>query len=399
MSDRSPNTQQRPQGDTDSDRRRTGSGSDSLRPFDGEEGRAFRERAPQGQDPREAASQTGRTVPLDADPGEESRASRESSAPATPRMHRISGSRSSRRSQPSHTTTFSQTETLRGAGGGPDRVSVPRWFVLALIGLVVALLVVVVVLWVRACSVERPQQEETPQEWVNPYNWDNLATLSNGLLAYYENGELASEAGVDVSEHDGAIDWQTVAASGVDFAMIRLGYRGYGPDGNIVLDSYFVDNITGAKAAGIKVGVYFFSQAVTEDEAREEARFVLDQLKQVGVELDYPIAFDEEPITNGDVARTDGISNSQLTANALAFCQVIENAGYTPMIYGNQHDLAKLDLTGELAAYDVWLAEYEVSAPTARTDFVMWQYTENGTVSGIPTTEGWVDLNIRFLVE
>ena len=120
---------------------------------------------------------------------------------------------------------------------------------------------------------------------------------------------------------------------------------------------------------------------------------------QVGVELDYPIAFDEEPITNGDVARTDGISNSQLTANALAFCQVIENAGYTPMIYGNQHDLAKLDLTGELAAYDVWLAEYEVSAPTARTDFVMWQYTENGTVSGIPTTEGWVDLNIRFLVE
>ena len=324
-------------------------------------------------------------------------------------------------SQPPHTTSFEQSRTLRDANpssraktrGGTAvrrdeparsrdvaRVAVPRWFLLTLALLVVALVATVVVLGVRTCSlVHQVETEPVPAEWVCPYDWNNLATLSNGMLAYYVDGQLASEAGVDVSEHDGAIDWQTVKASGVDFAMIRLGYRGYGPEGTIVLDSYFLDNIVGAKEAGLKVGVYFFSQAISADEAREEARYVLDQLEQVGVELDYPIAFDQEPITNGDVARTDGISNSQLTENAVAFCQEIERAGYTPMIYGNQHDLAKLDLTGELAGYDVWLAEYETDAPTAETDYVMWQYTENGTVSGIPTSAGWVDLNIRFLVE
>lgn len=317
------------------------------------------------------------------------------------------------RGQPPHTTSFEQSKTLHGgqnpsprgrgpvrSGGGDARVTVPRWFLLLLVLLVAALVVTVAVLGARTCSLVRQiQTEPVSEEWTCPYDWDNLETLSNGMLAYYVDGQLASEAGVDVSEHDGAIDWQTVKASGVDFAMIRLGYRGYGLEGNIVLDAYFLDNIVGAKEAGLKVGVYFFSQAITAEEAREEARYVLDQLEQAGIELDYPVAFDQEPITNGDVARTDGISNSQLTENAVAFCQEIERAGYTPMIYGNQHDLAKLDLTGELAAYDVWLAEYETDAPTAETDYVMWQYTENGTVSGIPTSAGWVDLNIRFLAE
>lgn len=293
-----------------------------------------------------------------------------------------------------------QASPNRRPSAESGRLSIPRWALLALIGLIAILVASVVALGIQTCSLSRQLETEPVEEtWSCPYDWNNLETLSNGMLAYYVDGQLASEAGVDVSEHDGAIDWQTVKASGVDFAMIRLGYRGYGTEGTIVLDSYFLDNIVGAKEAGLKVGVYFFSQAITAEEAREEARYVIDQLKQVGVELDYPVAFDQEPITNGDVARTDGISNSQLTENAIAFCQEIERAGYTPMIYGNQHDLAKLDLTGELAAYDVWLAEYETDAPTAQTDYVMWQYTENGTVSGIPTSAGWVDLNIRFLTE
>lgn len=286
----------------------------------------------------------------------------------------------------------------QGPGRPSQRVSIPRWLFLALVAAVAVLSVACAVLGVRSCSTTGQAPVE-PDAWVCPYNWENLETLDNGLLAYYENGLLASEAGVDVSEHDGVIDWNAVKAGGVDFAMIRLGYRGYGSEGSVNLDPYFVSNITNAKAAGVKVGVYFFSQAITADEAREEAQFVLDELAKVGVDLDYPVAFDEEPITNGDVARTDGISNEQLTQNAVAFCQAIERAGYTPMIYGNQHDLAKLDLTGELAGYDVWLAEYEIDAPTAQTDYVMWQYTEHGTVEGIPATVGWTDVNIRFLTE
>lgn len=287
-----------------------------------------------------------------------------------------------------------------GGRAEPARVSVPRWLFLTLVGVTAALVVSVVVLGVQVCSLSRQAEPEPePSAWVSPYDWDNLMVLDNGLLGYYVDGRFASEAGVDVSEHDGVIDWAAAKASGIDFAMIRVGYRGYGAEGTIVLDSCFVDNIVNAKAAGVKVGVYFFSQAVTEDEAREEAQFVIDQLAQVGVQLDYPVAFDQEPITNGDVARTDNLSNEQLTANALAFCQTVERAGYTAMIYGNQYDLAKLDLTGALAGYDVWLAEYEVAVPTAQTDFVMWQYTEHGTVSGIPATEGWTDVNIRFLVE
>lgn len=279
---------------------------------------------------------------------------------------------------------------------GAATVTLPRTVLIALVGALAVLLVATVALGVRSCDLARQVDELTPEVWVCPYDWDNLMTRPNGMLAYSEDGQIVSAAGVDVSEYDGVVDWTAVKADGADFAMVRVGYRGYGAQGSIVLDPYFVANITGAKAAGLKVGAYFFSQAVTEEEAREEARFVIDQLAAAGVALDYPVAFDEEPITNGDVARTDGISNAQLTANALAFCQAIEAAGYEAVIYGNPHDLAKLDLAGALADYEVWLAEYGVDTPTLQADYFMWQHTENGTVDGIPATAGWVDLNICF---
>ena len=206
-----------------------------------------------------------------------------------------------------------------------------------------------------------------------------------------------SESGIDVSEHDGEIDWTQVKAAGVDFAMLRLGFRGYG-QGTMNLDKYFLANLSGASAAGIKVGVYFFSQAITEDEAREEADYVINSLAATDVELSYPIVFDEEPITDGNVARTDDLTAAQFSANALAFCQRVEQAGYTPMLYGNKHELAKLDLKGELAGYDVWYAEYGVSQPTGKFDFVMWQYSDTGSIPGVVTSAGQVDLNIRFLV-
>lgn len=234
-----------------------------------------------------------------------------------------------------------------------------------------------------------------PEPWASPYDWDNVTALDNGFLLYTKDGRVASEAGVDVSEHDGAIDWPAVRAHGADFALVRVGYRGYG-SGAIVGDAYFEENLRGAAEAGLKTGVYFFSQAVSPEEAREEALFTLGEVARTGVALSYPVVFDQEAISD-DGARTDSLTNEQLTANALAFCQAVEAAGYEPMIYGNQHDLARLDLEGALRGYPVWYAEYGVREPTGQVDFRIWQYTASGTVGGIPATEGQVDMNIRFL--
>lgn len=245
-------------------------------------------------------------------------------------------------------------------------------------------------------SATSPGTSEEERGWISRYDWDDLVTLSNGFLAYMQDGQVMSEAGVDVSEYDGQIDWAQVKASGAQFAMVRLGNRGY-TLGSISLDSYFLANLSGASSAGLKVGAYFFSQAISAAEAREEARFVVDTLAATGVALSYPVVFDEEPITNGDAARTDGMTDEQYTANALAFCQEVEAAGYTPMVYGNQHDLARLDLAGSLASYEVWYAEYGVSRPTGQVDFSMWQYSSSGTVGGFSSSNGQVDLNIRFL--
>lgn len=268
----------------------------------------------------------------------------------------------------------------------------------AVAGIVLVAMVAVIVAEICAPAQTRQVDVTPAQQWVSPYDWTNVREDENGYLAYYKDGHKVSEAGVDVSEHDGEIDWAAVRASGIDFAMIRLGYRGYS-QGTIAQDPYFLANLEGATKAGLKVGVYFFSQATTEDEAREEAAFVTSTLQDAGATLAYPVVFDEEPITNGDVARTDGMSDEQFSKNAVAFCQAVAQAGYEPAVYGNQHDLAKLDLTGALANYQVWYAEYGVSQPSGEVDFTMWQYTDSGTVDGIPTTAGQVDVNIRFLEE
>ena len=270
----------------------------------------------------------------------------------------------------------------------------------AQLGIVVAATALVTGLLIWAVTsivscVTQPASVQEPQPWVSPYDWENVTALENGYLTYTKDGRTASEAGVDVSEHDGPIDWAAVKAGGADFAMVRVGYRGYG-SGEIVRDTYFEANTRGAAEAGLKVGVYFFSQAVTAEEAREEARFVLDEIARTGVQPTYPAVFDQEPITN-DSARTDSLTDEQLTSNALAFCKEIEGAGYQPMIYGNQHDLARLDLSGELGNYDIWYAEYGVDEPTGQVDFTIWQHTASGTAGGIPTTEGQIDMNIRFL--
>ncbi len=264
-------------------------------------------------------------------------------------------------------------------------------FIASLVG--AAVVAAVPTALITSC-VSNPAREDGQQDTID---WTCLTKNDYGLYQYVKDGVTLSEAGIDVSEHDGEIDWAQVKAAGVDFAMVRAGYRGYG-QGTLNLDNYFLANVSGAYAAGLKVGVYFFSQAITAEEAAEEAEYVINSLSSLNVELSYPIVFDEEPITDGNEARTDGLSAEQYNANALAFCKRVEQSGYSAMVYGNQYDLAKFDLDGDLASYPVWYAEYGVNRPTADVpNFTIWQYSESGSIPGITTSDGQVDLDIRFL--
>lgn len=222
-----------------------------------------------------------------------------------------------------------------------------------------------------------------------PYD-KNLFVL-DGSKMYYNDGNYQTALGIDVSAYQGDIDWQAVASSGVEFAMIRLGFRGYGQEGTLNLDGKFQQNLAGARAAGIKVGVYFFSQAISVEEAVEEASFVLENL--AGAALDYPVVFDWETIS-GAKARTDGMDGSLLTDCAIAFCETVRAAGYTPMVYyGLQLGYLKYDLS-RLTAYDVWYPQYGVEKPSMYYNYRIWQYSDKGTVAGIGTK---VDMNIALI--
>lgn len=224
-------------------------------------------------------------------------------------------------------------------------------------------------------------------EYVSPYNFDNLKS-EQGRFSYYEDGNLVSQTAVDVSDLQGKIDWERVSEDGIDFAMIRLGRRGY-TEGNIYLDNYYYENVSGVQSEGIPFGVYFFSQAITEDEAIEEANFVIKHLSGSGIS--YPVVFDHEPVESAD-GRANNLSKNELTRITKVFCQKIEDAGYTPMIYGNAFDIERLNLN-DLKGIDIWYAEYESSQPTGQFDFAMWQYSSTANVSGINTQ---ADLSILF---
>lgn len=220
------------------------------------------------------------------------------------------------------------------------------------------------------------------------YDWTCLQD-KDGFKNYIVDNEVVSYRGIDVSSFQGDIDWKKVKADGVDFAMIRVGYRGYG-SGAIMEDEYFHANMKGAIAAGINVGVYFFSQAITEEEAIEEAEFVLQHIKDY--DITYPVAYDMELIPH-DTARTDTLTGRQITDHTIAFCEAVRTAGYKTCIYGNRRFLVlKLDLS-RLTAYDTWYAAY-VSYPDYPYDFKMWQFTDTGSVDGI---DGNVDINIGFI--
>lgn len=217
---------------------------------------------------------------------------------------------------------------------------------------------------------------------------ENLIENDDGEMEYIVDGVVMSHKGIDVSKYQGTINWDAVKGDGIEYAFIRMGIRGYG-SGKLALDDYYEQNMNGASNAGIKTGIYFFTQAVNEAEAREEADFVLENI--AGYNVECPIVFDVEMIINAD-ARANNLTMEERTNITIAFCEAIRQAGYTPMIYGNVKCFTKMLDLSRLEDYEKWYAfyddymyfPYEVSC---------WQYTDTGRVSGI---KGSVDLNISY---
>ena len=205
------------------------------------------------------------------------------------------------------------------------------------------------------------------------------------------------DIGIDVSKHNGSIDWEQVKKSGIQFAIIRAGYRGYGEAGNMVEDPYFVQNMNGAIANGIKVGVYYFSQAITVEEAIQEAEATLRMIQDNGFagKLSLPIVIDTEAAGG----RADSMTKEQRTTVVKAFCERIKQAGYTPMVYANKSWLKNNLIMSELEQYEVWVAHYvktddPINNPTDYDGrFEIWQYTSTGSVPGV---SGNVDIDISY---
>lgn len=221
---------------------------------------------------------------------------------------------------------------------------------------------------------------------LNKWDTSNLKKDKNGEMSYKKNGKVISKKGIDVSKYQGDIDWKKVKADGVEYAIIRIAYRGYG-SGEIVTDEKAIENIKDATKAGVKVGVYFFSQAINEKEAREEVQYVVDLVKDCKIE--YPIVFDMEEIS-GDTARTDKLTKEEKTDIAIAFCEEVKKEGYTPMIYANIKWFASQYEMERIEKYDKWFAYYDDNLYFPYK-IKMWQYTDSGKVDGIA---GNVDLNI-----
>ncbi|MDE6951102.1 MAG: glycoside hydrolase family 25 protein [Lachnospiraceae bacterium] len=223
---------------------------------------------------------------------------------------------------------------------------------------------------------------------LNTYVDSNFIMEDSGFVTYQAEGETLTKKGIDVSKYQGEIDWAAVKNDGVDYAIIRVGIRGYS-EGGILEDEFFRQNIEGATANGIPVGVYFFTQALNEEEALEEANFVIEMLQ--GYELTYPVYLDIEDVKK-ESCRTNVLTVTERTNNAKVFLEAVKEAGYQPAIYGNMKTfLLMLDLSA-LEQYDKWFAGYTLPIYYPY-EYKMLQYSEKGQVAGI---NGQVDVNICF---
>lgn len=263
--------------------------------------------------------------------------------------------------------------------------TVERWNVCLRVAVAIALVLgAAQVIWLLRPAEEEPEPAPLPVLQESPYTAEDF---------YWEEEFLQCSAGetkmgIDVSAHQGAIDWARVKEAGVEFVFVRIGYRGY-VDGKLYADERARENIRGAKQAGIAVGAYLFSQAVSVEEALEEAAFALGQLE--GISLDMPLVFDWEYVS--ETARTAEVTRRMLTDCTAAFCRTVEESGYDAMVYFNLSQARDLLHLEELTAYGFWLAMYDVKGQFP-CDVDLWQYTSTGKIPGI---EGNVDINMMFL--
>ena len=206
---------------------------------------------------------------------------------------------------------------------------------------------------------------------------------------FSSEGVRSGTIGIDVSKYQSGINWQKVKNAGINFAIIRCGYRGYG-SGVLVQDPKFASHISGAKAAGLRVGIYFFSQAITEAEAVEEASMAVKLANQYGINM--PIAIDSEYAAGGR-GRADGLSKAERTRITVAFCNTVANSGYKPMVYASKSWFASHLDVSQFGSYRIWVAHYaEKCGYGGRYD--IWQNTSKGSVDGVP---GNVDMNISSI--
>lgn len=246
-----------------------------------------------------------------------------------------------------------------------------------------AALVLLTVMLMGCGLVQEPARKQNDPVVPSPYRPEDFVLVGD----YLQCTKGSTVVGIDVSSHQGQIDWQTVAASGVKFAFVRLGYRGY-ESGTLHEDEFAKENLAGAKAAGLKVGAYFFSQAISTEEATTEAVYALEILN--GFSLDLPLVFDWEYISES--ARTGKVDRDTLTGLTKAFCRVVEEAQCRPMIYFNTNQGRFRLKLEELGDYPWWLAKYSMEAEfLCRVD--LWQYTDQGSVPGI---QGEVDIDLMF---
>ena len=211
---------------------------------------------------------------------------------------------------------------------------------------------------------------------------------SSGEITYSENNSVVSHKGIDLSKYQGDVDFAKVKASGVEYAMLRCGYRSYG-SGILTEDTSFNTYAADALKNNLKIGAYFFTQAINVEEAKEEADYVINMLKPYNIT--YPVVIDVEEIFD-DTYRQMHLSKSELTDVIVAFCERIKTAGYTPMIYSNLSSfLDNIDLT-RVEDYEKWFAYYN-DEPYFPYEISMWQYSDSGNVDGI---SGNVDLDISF---
>lgn len=222
----------------------------------------------------------------------------------------------------------------------------------------------------------------------NKYDYSSLYSKDGFVL--YEDESYTSIPGIDVSSHQGTIDWKKVKEAGVEFAYIRCGYRGY-ETGLINKDEMFDYNIYQAISNGIKVGVYFFSQATSQEEAEEEAEFTLSCMKNY--DIDLPVVYDfEKP--GGIFARTYYQTKDVTTQNAVLFCHIMQKKGYEAMIYNSSNLFEVLYDLQYIQEFKTWVAHYNTPYPTYPYTYQIWQYSDAGEIDGINVP---VDLDLMFV--